>query len=579
MPATDNKIKFPPAPDAKVIIFLIFLVALVVKLLIFYLVTDPIIFYKYPYFSEQIAQGKDIGERLVDISPLYLSLNLLSYYVYGTNWEALVLIQIIIGSLNCVLIYIIGAKVFNKTVGIISALLAMFYSNLTLIDLTLEPEAILIFFNSLIVLVALKAVEAVSARKQSALWLLTGLLMGLSIITKPNSLLVSAGVLIWLWLKATAINLRVKWSLVMLAGVIVVVAPVAIRNYVKFNDFVLVTADGGKVFFHGNGPGADGMGMAGLPHQGFIEEGSKEPDYAHVLFRKHARLASGKNLKPSECASFWVRTTLSHIKSNFPSWLYLELKKFCFFGKGYEAHDIDSNYKNYLALCGKPLIGFGVIALFGVIGMALSLGRIRRAFLLYWMILTYFATVMIFFASSRYRIPAAPFLAIFAAFAIHQIFDFIRRKKIKETGAVFICLFLLGAGSHYCFREEIAGYDRWQMATRLYYSMGGNLPFKRGRYAEARDNLKRAVALAPDFAPAYNNLLGKTSAILGDYTEAETGFLKVIELVPDLEEGYVNLGLLYKLQGDDKKAAVCLKRALEINPDNQKIKDLNRSPR
>ena len=49
---------------------------------------------------------------------------------------------------------------------------------------------------------------------------------------------------------------------------ILVVAPVTIRNLRQFDDFVLITADGGKVFFHGNGPGSTGMERADLPEQG-----------------------------------------------------------------------------------------------------------------------------------------------------------------------------------------------------------------------------------------------------------------------------------------------------------------------
>ena len=97
--------------------------ALVVKFLIFFLVTDPIIFNKYPYFAQKIIQGKDIGERLLDISPFYLFVNMFSYYIYGINWEALVIVQIIIGSLNCVLVFLIGEKLFGKLTGIIAALL------------------------------------------------------------------------------------------------------------------------------------------------------------------------------------------------------------------------------------------------------------------------------------------------------------------------------------------------------------------------------------------------------------------------------------------------------------------------
>ncbi len=53
--------------------------------------------------------------------------------------------------------------------------------------------------------------------------------------------------------------------------------PVTIRNYVKLNDFVLVTADAGKVFFHGNSNGASPLEGINLPDNIFIEEKALSP--------------------------------------------------------------------------------------------------------------------------------------------------------------------------------------------------------------------------------------------------------------------------------------------------------------
>ena len=138
--------------NRNLIIVSLFISALIVKFLIFFLVTDPIIFYKYPYFAQNIIQGKDIGERLLDISPFYLFVNILSYYIYGTNWEALVIVQIIIGSLNTVLVFLIGEKIFSRRTGVIAAVILILYTNISIIDLTLEPESLLIFINSLVIL-------------------------------------------------------------------------------------------------------------------------------------------------------------------------------------------------------------------------------------------------------------------------------------------------------------------------------------------------------------------------------------------------------------------------------------------
>ncbi len=557
--------------NRNLIIISLFLLALIFKFLTFFLVTDPIIFYKYPYFAQSIIQGKDIGERILDISPLYLYVNILSFYLYGTNWEALVIVQVIIGALNSVLVFLIGEKFFGRLAGIIAALLLIFYANLTIIDLTIEPESLLIFINSLTIFMLIKARESKLDKHTYLLWFASGCLIGASVITKPNSLVVLAGVLIWIWL--TGENFRQKWqsAILLLVGVTILVAPVTVRNYLKFNDFILTTADGGKVFYHGNGPGANGMGRSDLPFQGFIEEKKNDPDAAHTMFRETARAISGQLLKPSQCAGFWFNRTLDYIKSDPGQWLSLELKKFYLFWNKYEVHDIDSNYKNYITLSEMPLINFGMISVLGILGMLLSAKNWRENFLLYWMFFTYLMTTLVFFASSRYRIPAAPFLAIFAAYALMHLFDLLRIKKIRETGMLLSVLVALGLLTNIPYREEIALYDRWQMATRFHYTLGANILFKKGMYEKAIEELKTTIAMEPDFVPAYN-MLGKSYAMLNNFEQAEINFRHVIRLAPELEEGYLNLGLLYRIKGDKPQEKYYLTKALSINPDNEKIK-------
>lgn len=557
--------------NKNLIIVSLFLLAMIVKFLIFFLVTDPIIFYKYPYFAQSIVQGKDIGERLLDISPLYLFVNILSYYIYGTNWEALVIVQVVIASLNSVLVFLIGEKFFGRTVGIIAALLLILYANLTIIDLTIEPESILIFINSLAIFMLMKAKESSRYTFNYLLWFAAGCLIGLSVITKPNSLIVLAGVLIWVWV--TGDDFKQKWKsvILLLIGVTIFVAPVTVRNYLKFNDFILTTADGGKVFYHGNGPGANGMGRSDLPFQGFIEEKKNDPDAAHAMFRETARAISGHPLKPSQSAGFWLGRTLDYIKSDPAQWFSLELRKFYLFWNKYEVHDIDSNYKNYIILSKMPLINFGIISVLGVLGMLLSVRDYRRNFLLYWMIFAYLVTTLVFFASSRYRIPAVPFLAIFAAYAVTYLFDLLKKKKIKETGIILSVLVILGLLTNIPYRNEIALYDRWQMATRFHYTLGANIAFKKGMYEKAIEELKTTIAMEPDFVPAYN-MLGKSYAMLNNFEQADINFRQVIRLAPELEEGYLNLGLLYRLKGDKSQEKYYLKKALSINPDNEKIK-------
>lgn len=554
------------------LLLIIFLLALSVKFLIFILITEPIIFFKYPYFAQKIAQGLDPGERILDLSPLYLYLNLLFFKIYGQNWEVLAIFQIFLGSLTCLFIYLIGEKTFGRAVGFIAALILIFYGNLTLIELTLEPEALVLFLNSLIVLFLLQIKEETDSTRLPWKWLIAGGLLGLAIITKPNALLILPMAIIFIWQGSFGLTLKIKSTFLLLLGFTILLLPITLRNYYKFQDFILVTADSGKVFFHGNGPGATGMERADLPEQGFIEESYQEPDYAHVLFRRVARNLSGRNLKPSECARFWWNQTWEHIKKHPKDALILELRKLVFFFGDYEVHDIDSTYKYYRKIQKWPLLSFGLISSLGILGMWLARKNLRQLFLIYALVKIYILTVLVFFAASRYRLPAVPFLALFSAYTITFFISWVKQRKIKELMIYSgLAIAFLGA-TNFLFRAEIIAFDRWQMATRVHYVLGGNQNFKKGEYKEAIAEYEKAIALQPDFAPAYNRL-GLAYAILKDYEKAERNFRKVIELAPNVDQGYLNLGLLYELQGQPLRAIPLLEKALSINPENKKAKE------
>jgi tetratricopeptide (TPR) repeat protein len=584
--------------DRHLVFLSLFVLALTVKIAIFFLATDPIIFGKYPYFAERIARGLDIGERLVDLSPAYLYISVIFFRIFGPDWELLAILQIFIGSLTCVIIYAIGKKLFNQSVGAAAALILALYGNLALIELTLEPEAFVLFFNALAVLSLILAQNDPLWKQYSTenvietadrdgvgiihrripimaglpwKWFAAGMLLGLSVITKPNALLMIPGALIWIWWNKISANRRIMATVSLLLGAALLISPVTLRNYTKFHDVILVSADGGKVFFHGNGAGATGMDRADLPFQGFLEEGQSEPDYAHTLFRSTARSLSGKPLKPSECSKFWFRYTLKDMASHPAAAFSLEIRKFFLFWSNYEVHDIDSTYKSYIAIQSWPLIPFGAIATLGIIGMIITRKHFRDAFLLYWMILVFLSSVLVFFAASRYRLPAVPYLSIFAALALSGLYRQMRGRQWRTCGVYAAAVVIFAAGTELPFRNDIAKFDRWQQASRIHYSLGGIMFFKKGAYKEAVAEFKRALAIDPNFLPAYN-YLGKSYAILGDYDHAEEAFLRVIRYAPTVDEGYMNLGILYELQGKTPQAIKNLKHAIALNPNNEKAR-------
>jgi 4-amino-4-deoxy-L-arabinose transferase-like glycosyltransferase len=122
------------------------------------------------HFAQRISEGFDIGERILDLSPLYLYINLFIYKIYGKNWEVLAVLQIFLGSLNCLLIYFIGEKILGRAVGLIAAFVLLLYGNLTVVELTLEPESCVLLFNSLLVLILIQNQAETAPTKNSRRW-------------------------------------------------------------------------------------------------------------------------------------------------------------------------------------------------------------------------------------------------------------------------------------------------------------------------------------------------------------------------------------------------------------------------
>jgi len=226
------------------------------------------------------------------------------------------------------------------------------------------------------------------------------------------------------------------------------IAPITIRNDVKFHDFVLVTADYGKVFFHGNARGADGFNSAFLADQDVDPSGNHEPDYAHVFFRKVASEQAGRPLRPSEAARFWFMFTLREILSRPWPHVVLEFKKLHLFFHAYEMHLVGSAFWEYQAIGKTIWVRFEFISACALIGMTLVIlhRRFTPYFLFYSSIFTYLLSCLIFLVTSRYRGPAVPYLCLFAGYAIVSTFHCFRERRYRSgliSVLAFTILFLL----------------------------------------------------------------------------------------------------------------------------------------
>ncbi|HMH48666.1 MAG TPA: hypothetical protein VK548_00425, partial [Candidatus Acidoferrum sp.] len=107
------------------------------------------------------------------------------------------------------------------------------------------------------------------------------------------------------------------------------------------------------------------------------------------------------------------------------------------------AFEIPDNY-HYAFMRAKfvsllwPLVTFALVAPLALVGLALPFWRRRDVTALYIAVGVYLATVLVFYVRGRYRIPAVPFLMVFAALAIDRVLGAIaarRRPALAALGA------------------------------------------------------------------------------------------------------------------------------------------------
>ncbi len=107
-------------------------------------------------------------------------------------------------------------------------------------------------------------------------------------------------------------------------------------------------------------------------------------------------------------------------------------------------------------------------------------------------------------------------------------------------------------------------------AEAFYYL--GKLYTSKKYYPKAIQAYDKAIDLDPSSPDAFFNL-GFLYYARKDYSKAEAMFLKVTELQPAyLDEAYFNLALVQNLQGKKKESIGNLERALEVNPNNDRVK-------
>lgn len=555
----------------------------------------------YVEHARRIAQGDWLGDRPFWQAPLYPYFLAVLYRIFGQGYYLSRLVQFLIGALSCVLIYLIGKRVFNRTVGGIAALIASLYGPLLYFEGQFLASGLSAFLNLVLILSLLRLARTPNVRK--GLW--AGLLLGLSAIARSNVLLFGPLALVWLWWtfrnEGTENKALLRWNAAFCAGALLIIAPITLRNFIVGKDFVLISSNAGINFYIGNNP--DYERTIGIrPGTGW-EELVDEPVQAGLT-------------KPSQRSRFFFAKSWAFIRRHPLQYAELLLKKLRLFWSGDE---IKRNQNIYAARFYSPLLSvllwkkhgiafpFGLVGPLALMGIVLSVGVCRRqtpiwlnTLLLLFFVFAQMTSVVLFFVSARYRVPVLPFLILFAAYTLWWGFEQIRTRKIRplmRAVPLLVALLIvanLGVGDMDAMADpEVhfalgVAYERKAMVARalLEYRKAVELApnhvrarnnlatmyAEQGRYDQAIPHYKKALNIAPDNVHLRYNL-AKSYMRKGDSDKAIPQYKEVIRRAPNYAEGgvYLDLGYIYMQQDALNEAIAVYKEAIQIAPDRADV--------
>ena len=451
------------------------------------------------------------------------------------------------GALTCALVYFVARRAFGERIARIAGIATAACGSF----IYFEGELLAVPVEIVLNLLLLHRLTIALAHGRQRDWLLSGLLAGLSALTRPNILLFAAVFCAWtLWRKSAV------WSqLTLFTGIaLLVVLPVSWRNWTTEPDPVLISANGGVNFYIGNN--------ADYHHTVSLHPGMAWDDMVMEPVRAGHTTAAAKS-------DFFLRKGLAYIAAEPFEWLGLLAHKAYHFWSGPE---LKRNQDIYYARQHSWILSlllwdwhlsfpFGLIGPLSLVGLVLSLReRDPPTSLLRLYVLCYTASVLLFFPAARYRMPLLPVLIVFAAFATWCLYLAIRRKNRPIVAGLTVPL----AGLLVLLNWPRAAPSATD--AQLQFDLG-EVHLRQGDYAQAEHHSTRALELEPNYNYARHNL-AVAYFHQERYQDSEREALATAAENPLRPDTQVLLGRIYLARNESQRAAVHLRRALDIEPDS-----------
>jgi len=197
-------------------------------------------------------------------SYLYTFYLVIIYAIFGPHPLAARLIQaLVVGLLQPFLAYLIARRIFVELVGLVAAALTAIYVYFIYYTAALMTESFYITAILGTIYLSIRMVDHAaspdhqkSKNKLIVLAIALGLTLGIAVLLRQLFLLFIPFLFLWIWWASRKRGGRWTVPALLISGILVVVLiiPISIYNYSRFERFVLLNTNAGYAFFWANHP-------------------------------------------------------------------------------------------------------------------------------------------------------------------------------------------------------------------------------------------------------------------------------------------------------------------------------------
>jgi tetratricopeptide (TPR) repeat protein len=501
--------------------------------------------FHYDKTARSILAGEVVRREAFFMGPLYSYFLAAVYAVFGRDFTIVRVIQSAGGALTVVVTYFLGRRLFRPSIGFLAAVLLLLYGATTFF----ETQMLMMWLGTLLNVTALLLLVRIEPDARWRPYLLPGFVLGVSALARANILIFVPIALLWI-VFVRPVPERWKKAAALAAATVVAILPATIHNVVASRDFVPVTANAGINFYIGNSALANGIFYPPPGTDFFVD----------ATTRSYVERLLGRDMTPSEVSAYWFDQAFAFIRDDPAAALRLFARKCAMFFNGYEIPQIESydlTRQEHVSLQ-LLFVNFWFLGGIGILGLLFSLSQWRRLFPLQGYVVSYALSIALFFITARYRVQIAPAMALFAAYALLDVFP--RYVTSLKRG---LALAGLAAAILFSTQPALFALEPKEVAFREYVHRARRAGMA-GEYPRAVAEIDSAVAIFPDYFEGYIH-----RAIIHnegkDYFQAIEDYTRALDLRPDLPGTHYDLGQTFRRVNMREHAIEQYKKAIRLD--------------